>query len=290
VTEYKRSVRHIRLVVEYDGTDLCGWQRQANGPTVQGHLEAVLGKLLAHEVAVTGASRTDAGVHARGQVASFRTERAIPLHGIRRGLNSMLPAAIAIAEVSEAAEDFHPRFSATGKHYRYLLFTRAERSPRWRDRAWHHPAPLDLAAMCQAATALIGEHDFAAFRAAGCTAKRTVRRIDQIEIAELPGDLGGHLPGEPATPPTGQPAGQPPGRSWGVAIDVRGNAFLRNMVRILVGTLVEVGQGRRPISQVAEILASKDRTKAGITAPARGLELVSVRYDGRKMLPPLGVE
>lgn len=274
-TEYKRLVRHIRLLVEYDGTGLCGWQRQANGPTVQGHIEAALGKLLAHEVAVVGASRTDAGVHARGQVASFRTERAIPLHGIRRGLNSLLPKTIAIVEASLAAEDFHPRFSATGKHYRYLLCTRAERSPRWRDRAWHHPEPLDLAAMREAALALIGEHDFAAFRAAGCTAKRTVRRIDRIEIAEVPGDM---------------PAEAWPAEAGILAVDVHGNAFLRNMVRIVVGTLVEVGRGRRPIGQVAEILASRDRTKAGITAPAHGLELVLVRYDGRKMSPPLGVE
>ena len=273
-SEYKSPVRHIRLVVEYDGTALCGWQRQANGPTVQGHLEDALAKLLDHDVRVVGASRTDAGVHARGQVASFRTERAIPLHGIRRGLNALLPEAIAIVDASEAAPDFHPRFSATGKHYRYLLYTRADRSPRWRDRAWHHEKPLDLAAMWQAATALIGEHDFAAFRAAGCTAKRTVRRIDQIEITELPGEFPDDRPGEAPI----------------VAIDVRGNAFLRNMVRIVVGTLVEVGRGRRPIGQVAEILASKDRTKAGITAPAHGLELVSVRYDGRKMSPSLGVE
>jgi tRNA pseudouridine38-40 synthase len=258
-------VRHIRLVVEYDGTALCGWQRQANGPTVQGQLEAALGQLLAHEVAVVGASRTDAGVHARGQIASFRTERAIPLHGIRRGLNSLLPPAIAIADAAEVPDDFHARFSATGKHYRYLVLTRGERSPRWRDRAWHRPGALDAAAMRHAAAALIGEHDFAAFRAAGCTAKRTVRRIEDIAIGE---------------------AG-PPGL---VAFDVRGNAFLRNMVRIVVGTLVEVGAGRRAVEQVAEILASRDRTRAGITAPPHGLELMSVRYDGRKMGPPHGVE
>ena len=262
-------MRHIRLVVEYDGTALCGWQRQANGPTVQGYLEAALGKLLAHEVAVVGASRTDAGVHARGQIASFRTERAIPLHGIRRGLNSLLPSAIAVADAAEVPDDFHPRFSATGKHYRYLVLTRSERSPRWRDRAWHHPGALDLAAMRQAAAALIGEHDFAAFRAAGCTAKRTVRRIDEIGISGGEGEAG-----NPCL----------------VAFDVRGNAFLRNMVRIVVGTLVEVGAGRRPIEQVAEILASLDRTRAGITAPPHGLELMSVRYDGRKMGPPHGVE
>jgi tRNA U38,U39,U40 pseudouridine synthase TruA len=123
-------VRHIRLVVEYDGSQLHGWQRQHNAPTVQQHLEEALAKLLTHETQIAGASRTDAGVHARGQVASFRTERAIGLHGIRRGLNALLPDAIAIASATEAAEDFHPRFSATGKHYRYLLFTRAERSPR----------------------------------------------------------------------------------------------------------------------------------------------------------------
>lgn len=272
-------MRHIRLVVEYDGAELCGWQRQANGPTVQGHLEAALGKLLAHEVTVTGASRTDAGVHARGQVASFRTERTIPLHGIRRGLNSLLPSAISVAEASEVADDFHPRFSATGKHYRYLVFTRADRSPLWRSRAWHHPGPLDLAAMRQAAGALIGEHDFAAFRAAGCTARTTVRNIEEIAIGDA-ATWDPHL----------------------VAIDVRGNAFLRNMVRIVVGTLVEVGEGRRPVDQVAEILASRDRTQAGLTAPAQGLELVSVRYGGRraerqeerqdkrKMGPPHGVE
>jgi tRNA pseudouridine38-40 synthase len=237
---------------------LCGWQRQDNGPTVQAHLEDALGKLLTHEVTVTGASRTDAGVHARGQVASFRTERTIPLHGIRRGLNSLLPPAIGVREATEVGDDFHPRFAATGKHYRYTLFTRADRSPRWRDRAWHHPGPLALPAMQEAASVLIGEHDFAAFRAAGCTASTTMRRVDSIAITRS----------EPEV----------------IDIDVRGNAFLRQMVRIIVGTLVEVGAGKRPIAQVAEILASKDRTRAGITAPAHGLELIEVHYDGSR--PP----
>ena len=244
-------MRHIRLVVEYDGTGLHGWQRQANGATVQQHLEQALGKLLSHDVQVTGASRTDAGVHARGQVASFRTERPIPLHGIRRGLNSLLPEQIGVREAAEASETFHPRFSAIGKHYRYTLLARADRSPRWRDRAWHHPDPLALEAMREAASALIGEHDFAAFRAAGCTARTTVRRVDSIEITAV---------------------------SERVVVDVRGNAFLRNMVRIIVGTLSEVGTGRRAPAQVAEILALRDRTRGGITAPAHGLELMSVAY------------
>ena len=249
-------MRHIRLVVEYDGSQLHGWQRQDNAPTVQQHLEEALAKLLTHEVQVTGASRTDAGVHARGQVASFRTERPIPLHGIRRGLNSLLPDAIAVRDAAEVADDWHPRFSATGKHYCYTILTRAERSPRYRERAWHHPDPLNLHAMHDASRALIGEHDFAAFRAAGCTAKTTMRRVDSIALTRLHPHL--------------------------LEIDIRGNAFLRQMVRIIVGTLTEVGTGRRPAAQVAEILASRDRTRAGITAPAHGLELVEVRYDGTR--------
>ena len=250
-------MRHIRLVVEYDGSHLHGWQRQNGQPTVQQHLEEALAQLLQHEAPVAGASRTDAGVHARGQVASFRTEEAIPLHGIRRGLNSLLPESIAIRDAAEVPEDFHPRFSATGKHYRYTILARADRSPRWRDRAWHHPETLNVHAMHDASRALLGEHDFAAFRAAGCTAKTTMRRVESIAITRLHPDL--------------------------IEVDVRGNAFLRNMVRILVGTLAEVGTGRRPIAQVAEILASKDRTKAGKTAPPQGLELIAVRYDGTRL-------
>lgn len=247
-------MRHIRLVVEYDGTELHGWQRQHGVPTVQQHLEEALAKILTHETPVVGASRTDTGVHARGQVASFRTERTIPVHGIRRGLNSNLPDSIAIRDATEVPDDFHPRFSATGKHYRYTILTAPDRSPRLRHRAWHHPEALDVSAMHDAARALIGEHDFAAFRAAGCTAKTTTRRVDSITFTRLqPGIL---------------------------EIDLRGNAFLRQMVRIMVGTLSEVGTGRKKASQVAEILASKDRVQAGITAPAHGLELIEVRYDG----------
>ena len=252
-------MRHIRLVVEYDGTDLCGWQRQDNGPTVQQHLEEALAKLLTHETSVLGASRTDSGVHARGQVASFRTERTIPLVGIRRGLNSMLPDAIAIRDATEVPDDFHPRFSATGKHYRYTILARRDRSPQWRHRAWHHPDPLALPAMVEASRALTGEHDFSAFRAAGCSAKTTVRRIESIAVTR---------------------------REDFVDIDVRGNAFLRNMVRILVGTLVEVGTGERTIVEVPEIIASRDRKRAGQTAPAQGLELVEVHYAGRVSYGP----
>ena len=245
----------IRLTLEYDGTGLVGWQRQANGPSVQQHLEEALAEMLGGAVEVTGASRTDAGVHARGQVACFATERTIPLEGMRRGLNAILPPAIAVVDAAEVDESFHPRFSATGKHYRYTLWTRRDRSPFWRDRAWHRPRPLDLAAMAEAARPLLGEHDFAAFRASGCSARTTARRLDAIDITRPDPDR--------------------------VTLDVRGNAFLRHMVRILTGTLVEIGEGRRAISEIPGILASQDRTRAGQTAPPQGLELLSVEYGTR---------
>ncbi len=246
------SVRQIRITVEYDGTGLAGWQRQANAPTVQEHLEAALSKLLDHPASLTGASRTDAGVHALGQVACFSTERSIPLHGVRRGLNSLLPPAIAVTDAREVDADFHPRFSAQGKHYRYLLLARPDRSALQATRTWHRPQPLDVAAMTAAAAAFPGERDFAALRAAGCTARTTMRRIDEVT-------LSGPEPGV-------------------LAVDVRGNAFLRNMVRILVGTLVDVGEGRLDPAQMPEILASLDRTRAGQTAPPQGLYLMAVRY------------
>lgn len=251
-------MRHLRLIVEYDGTDLCGWQRQDGQPTVQQHLEEALARMFQHPVTVRGASRTDAGVHARGQVACFSTEKAIPVYGIRRGLNSLLPDAIAIVDVAEVEADFHPRFSASGKHYRYTILQRADRSPQWRRQAWHHPEALDLDAMRGGAVHVTGEQNFAAFRAAGCSAKTTIRRLERIAIARV-GDL--------------------------ITFDIHGNAFLRNMVRILVGTLAEVGTGKRDPGQVAEIRDGMDRTKAGKTAPPQGLELVAVHYDGTRMKP-----
>lgn len=248
-------MRHIRLVVEYDGATLSGWQRQANAPTVQQHLEDALAKLLDAPTPVAGASRTDAGVHALGQVAMFRTERTnIPCNGIRRALNASLPPTIAIRDAVEVDASFHPRFSATGKHYRYVIHTRDERSPHWHGRAWHRTRPiLEIERMAACASVLIGDHDFAAFRAAHCDAKSTIRRLTDIAIHRPEPDL--------------------------VVIDIHGNAFLRNMVRIIVGTLVEAESP----AQVAEILASKDRSRAGITAPPYGLTLVEVRYDGTRV-------
>ena len=242
-------MRNIKLLVEYDGTGLSGWQRQDNAPSVQQHLEEAIAQIVQHEVTVTGASRTDAGVSARGQVACFQTEKPIPVHGFRRGLNSLLPQVISVRDAEEVPADFHPRFSATGKLYRYTILTRPERSPL-QPRSWHLTQPLDLPAMRAGAAALLGEHDFSAFRAAGCTARTTLRRVDAVDIAER-GEL--------------------------CEIEVRGNAFLRQMVRIIVGTLVDAP------GQVAEILAGKDRTRAGRTAPGQGLELVEVFYAGTRV-------
>jgi len=253
------AARTIKLVLEYDGTDLCGWQRQDNGPTVQQHVEEAVSEMLGEPTTVTGASRTDAGVHAMGQVAHFHTDSTIPLDGFRLGLNSHLPDSIAVVAAAEMPHDFHARFSATGKRYRYQILTRRAPSPLLRRITWHRPRPLDLASMRAAAAPLIGEHDFSAFRAAGCTARHARRRITAIDLTTA-GDV--------------------------VTIEVAGNAFLRNMVRILAGTLVEVGESRRPPTSTATALASGLRTDAGQTAPAQGLTLLEVLYTARHEHPP----
>lgn len=245
--------RNVKLTLEYDGTNLSGWQRQANAPTVQQHVEDALSHMTGAPVVVTGASRTDAGVHARGQVCNFRTRSPIPIRGFLCGLTPWLPAAIAVVDASDVPASFHARRSARGKHYRYTVLTRPQRSPLRRRVVWQRPRPLDVTTMRAAASHLIGEHDFEAFRAAGCSARHAVRRISSIEIHEREDDT--------------------------VVIDVHGNAFVRNMVRIIAGTLVEVGEHRRDPDDLPGILASRDRRRAGQTAPARGLCLVRVLYD-----------
>jgi tRNA pseudouridine38-40 synthase len=246
-------MRNIKLVLEYDGTDLCGWQRQENGPSVQQHLEEALAEMIGAPVAVAGASRTDAGVHARGQVASFQTEAAIPLDGFRRGLNGLLPPSIAVVDAEQVPADFHARFSARAKHYRYSILARRDRSPLAARFAWHRgPRSLDLEAMRQGATHLVGEHDFSAFRAAGCSAKTTIREVTEITIDSMPDGL--------------------------LNLNVHGNAFLRNMVRIVAGTLVAIGEGRIAAAELTEILTGRDRERAGPTAPPHGLALMRVFY------------
>jgi tRNA pseudouridine38-40 synthase len=241
----------FKLTVEYDGTDFCGWQRQENGLSVQASIEDALASMLQKPTAVRGAGRTDAGVHALGQVAHFDAEARIPLIGYHRGLNSILPHSIAIRSVEPVASDFDARFSARGKLYRYSIWSGQTRSPM-RDRyVWHLRRTLDVARMQEAANALVGRHDFNAFRASDCERKTTERTLARVSV-ERADEL--------------------------VTVEVAGDAFLKNMVRIIVGTLAEVGFGKRPPADVQRVLEGKDRRQAGVTAPPQGLTLVHVDY------------
>ncbi len=242
-------MRNLRLTIAYDGGAYAGWQLQANAPTVQGAIEERLREMTRAHVRLRAAGRTDAGVHAEGQVASFLTESTIPLRGFQRGLNALLPADIAILSVEEAALDFDPRHGNLGKHYRYAIWNQRTPSPSLAGRSLHLHRALDLEAMARAARHLVGTHDFAGFRAADCERLTTVRTLYRLTIGSE-----GAL----------------------VTIDVEGTAFLRNMVRILAGTLLAVGQGDRDPDSIPALLASRDRTAAGVTLPAHGLTLVRV--------------
>ena len=245
-------MRNLRLVLEYDGTDFAGWQRQLEQRTVQGTVEQALAAILGAPVVLRGAGRTDSGVHARAQVASFETASAIPCEGLRRGLNGNLPADVAIVAVEEVDAGFDARRAARGKHYAYRVWNAPSRSPLVARVSWHLYRPLDVEAMNLAAAALLGEHDFSAFRAAGCDSKNPVRTLRRAEwIVEPPAMLVLHL---------------------------EATAFLRNMARVIAGTLVEVGLHARPASDVRRILEGRDRNLAGRTAPAQGLTLEEVTY------------
>ncbi|HEY6478213.1 MAG TPA: tRNA pseudouridine(38-40) synthase TruA [Polyangia bacterium] len=243
--------RRFRAVVEYDGTGFSGWQRQREERTVQGVLEDAIREMTGESVFVRGAGRTDAGVHADGQVATFDLDLVIPPRGLLRGLNSILPVDLALVDVAEAAPDFDARFSARGKVYRYTIWAHFVRSPRRARHAWHVREPLDTEAIRTAAAALVGDHDFRAFRASDCD-RRTTRRIVRAIDVDRQGAL--------------------------LTIDVEATAFLKNMVRILVGTLVDVGRGRIEPGAVPRMLETGDRAAGGMTAPARGLTLLRVIY------------
>jgi tRNA pseudouridine38-40 synthase len=243
--------RNLRLVIEYDGTDFSGWQRQDGQRTVQGCLEDAVNTMTGQPTVVRGAGRTDAGVHAAGQVANFQTAARIPLPGFLRGLNANLPPDIAVLDVTEVASTFDARWAARGKLYRYQVWNQLVRSPLHGRTSWHCRAPLDVAGMREAATVFVGQHDFAAFRAADCERKTTVRVLRKLEVRQE-----GAL----------------------ITFDVEGTAFLKNMVRILVGTLVGVGRSKLTRDDLLRIQAGRDRTKAGVTAPAAGLTLIRVDY------------
>jgi tRNA pseudouridine38-40 synthase len=244
--------RNIRLLLEYDGTRYHGWQRQPDAASIQQTLEEALARLTGERAAVIGSGRTDAGVHARGQVANFRTMSAIPLRAFDQGLNSLLPPDIGVLAAAEAEPAFHARKSARAKTYEYRILNRARRSPLYRHYGWWLPRPLDRAAMAAAALVLPGEHDFTAFRAAGSDNLNPVRRVLAAAWREEPG-------------------------GW-LVFTVTATGFLRGMVRSLVGTMAEVGRGKSPPSRLAELLASGARHLAGPTAPPQGLYLVEVFY------------
>jgi tRNA pseudouridine38-40 synthase len=247
-------MRTLKLTLQYDGTRYVGWQRQAEGTSIQGLLEAALQPLAGAPVTVHGAGRTDAGVHALGQVASVTMATTLDGGTIVRALNAVLPPDVRVTSVEDAPADFHARFSATGKVYEYRIVNAPIVSPFIQRYAWHVIPPLDVGAMRQGSAALVGRHDFASFHAAGSsthTSVRTLRRLDWVA-------------GNGSDTPT--------------VMRVEGDGFLRHMVRTIAGTLAEVGLGRRPPDATASILAARDRTLAGPTAPAHGLFLVRVLY------------
>ena len=323
-------MRNIVLILEYDGRLFHGWQSQANAAAVYDIVKAALCSLGAAPVRLAGASRTDAGVHAAGQVANFYTKSGIPAGKFAYALNSKLPDGIACSGSSEAAPGFHARFSAVGKTYSYTVLNRRHPSALSAGRAWHVPLPLDIGAMREAAGLLVGEHDFRAFMSTGSPVSSTVRTIYKLEVcaSPLPAAFAGvpsafaDIPAAFAGPPGVSPlpadfagipaafagihgipaafagitgASLPHGdfaRSPGVAAGaansaadgsavrllVEGNGFLYNMVRIIAGTLVYVGQGKLSPAGVAAALSSGDRTAAGKTAPPHGLCLERVMY------------
>lgn len=237
--------------VEYDGSGMRGWQRQHDEPTVQRALEEALGSVANHPVTVHGAGRTDAGVHARAQVFHFDTRARRKMHNWVLGGNSRLPDTVALLWARPVPDDFHARYSARSRHYRYLIVNRRSRPALGRTHyAWFH-RPLDERRMQAAARALVGEHDFTSFRAVACQAAHAVRRVHAIEVRR---------------------------REAVVRLDITANAYLHHMVRNIAGSLMAVGCGDREPEWIGEVLAARDRRRAGVTAPAAGLSLVSVDY------------
>ncbi len=244
-------MRTFKLLLEYEGTQYHGWQVQPGLATVQGTLQAALARLAGGPVHVMGAGRTDAGVHALGQVASFRAGLRLDPPALCRALNASLPRDIAVREAAEAPPGFDARRDATARTYRYTLLARPHRSALWRNLALYVPRALNLEAMRAAGSCLLGEHDFSAFRAAHCTAPTPVRRVSEARL-EREGDL--------------------------VHFVLTADAFLQHMVRIIMGTLLQVGEERLTPGGFQAILASRDRRGAGKTLEPRGLCLVQVHY------------
>lgn len=247
-------MKRVKLVVAYDGTNYCGWQLQPNGITIEEVLNKALSDLLREPIAVIGASRTDSGVHAKGNVAVFDTESRIPAEKICFALNQRLPEDIRVQSSKEVPLDWHPRKQNCVKTYEYKILNRRFPVPTQRFYSHFTYIPLDVEKMREGAAYLIGEHDFKSFCGTNAQVKTTVRTIYNIHI-EKEQDM--------------------------ITIRIRGNGFLYNMVRILAGTLMEVGSGALKPSEIKEILEAKDRKMAGPTAPARGLTLLGIQYENQ---------
>jgi len=251
-------MRNIKLLIAYDGTGFAGWQKQKNAPTLQGEIEKRLNIMTAGPIVLLGAGRTDAGVHAEGMVANFHTPKAISCESLHKGLNALLPESIRILSVHEADKDFHSRFSAKAKTYIYSLFTGPVLLPTQRLYVFHSPYPLQSDLITECLSHITGTHDFASFELSGSRDKsRTGGRgsIRTILTAEMQDAGDGHY-----------------------RIAITGDGFLRQMVRILVGTILEVGKGRMRIDDFRRILDAKDRTQASPPAPAHGLSLHKIFY------------
>lgn len=244
-------MKRIRLTVAYDGTEYCGWQIQPNGVTVEEKLNAALSRITAEEIRVIGASRTDAGVHARGNVAVFDTDTTIPPGRIAYAVNRELPDDIVVTKSDEVPKTWHPRYQESVKTYEYRILNRKMPDPIRRRDTWHVPWELDMEAMRRAAGYLLGEHDFKSFCSIHTEVKDTVRTVYSLEI-EKEGDI--------------------------ILIRITGNGFLYNMVRIITGTLLEAGKGHIQPDKIKEILGALSREKAGPTAPPQGLVLDRIEY------------
>ncbi|MFA5576674.1 MAG: tRNA pseudouridine(38-40) synthase TruA [Tissierellaceae bacterium] len=244
-------MKNIKLTIEYEGTNYSGWQKQENALAIQELLEAALGELLNEKVKLIGSGRTDAGVHALGQVANFRTNRSIPGDRYKHALKLYLPDDISIVDSEEVDLNFHSRFDAVGKVYKYLVYNGELPRAIYRNFAYHVPYNIDMDKMIEGSKYFIGSHDFAAFMAANSEVNSTIRTINQISIGRK-GDL--------------------------VDFEIEGNSFLRNMIRIIVGTLLYVGYGKIDPKDIEQIIASRKRKNAGPTAPPQGLFLKEVFY------------
>lgn len=244
-------MRNIKLTIEYDGTNYVGWQRQKNGMSIEERIEKAIVGITGEEVRLIGSSRTDAGVHARGQVANFLTDSKIPESKFSSAINSKLPVDIVIIDAQEVEEDFHSRYSSIGKKYSYRILNRKQPPAYLRNFVEYCPYELNFEIMANSSKAFLGKHDFAAFKSTGGSAKTSVRTIRYIELTKNE-DL--------------------------ITINIEGDGFLYNMVRIIAGTLMDVGRGKIPYDSIPDIIHSRDRNRAGKTASACGLCLEKVYY------------